>query len=76
MTTALKISLNITNFRPYEMKNKDLVTYLYMEQCKSFISLHYGILDVHFCSRVPFSSIFSKYKVKIIRFWECFFLVI
>ena len=37
MTIAMKISLNtskfiITKFRPYEMKDKDIVTYLYMEQ--------------------------------------------
>ena len=37
MTTTMKISLNTSNFnntkfRPYEMKNKDIVTYLYMEQ--------------------------------------------
>jgi len=37
MTTTMKISLNTSNFnstkiRPYEMKNKDIVTYLYMKQ--------------------------------------------
>jgi len=37
MTTAMKISLNTSNFnntkiRPYEMKNKDIVTYLYVKQ--------------------------------------------
>jgi len=37
MTIAIKISLNTSNFnntkfRPYEMKNKDIVTYIYMEQ--------------------------------------------
>jgi len=35
------------------MKNKDIVTYIYMEQWKSFYLLHYGILDVCFWSRVP-----------------------
>jgi len=35
MTTAMKISLNTSNFintkfRPYEMKNKDIVAYIYI----------------------------------------------